>query len=145
MNRILLDTNAYTAFLTGNEHVLNAITEAETTFFSAIVIGELYAGFCGGNRLKENKALLARFLQKSNVLLLDVTADTGEIFGQIKNDLQKAGTPIPLNEIGLAAQAMETGSVIVSFDRVSGLRCWIGEADCESARGGCGASRLCGQ
>ena len=129
MNRILLDTNAYTAFLTGNERVLNALAEAETTFFSAIVIGELYAGFCGGNRLKENKALLARFLQKSNVRVLDVTAETGEVFGQIKNELQKAGTPIPLNDIWLAAQAMETGSVIVTFDahfdQVSGLRSWI--------------------
>ena len=129
MNRILLDTNAYTAFLTGNERVLNALAEAETTFFSAIVIGKLYAGFCGGNRLKENKALLARFLQKSNVRVLDVTAETGEVFGQIKNELQKAGTPIPLNDIWLAAQAMETGSVIVSFDahfdQVSGLRRWI--------------------
>ena len=129
MNRILLDTNAYTAFLTGNERVLNALAEAETTFFSAIVVGELYAGFCGGNRLKENKALLARFLQKSNVRVLDVTAETGEVFGQIKNELQKAGTPIPLNDIWLAAQAMETGSVIVSFDahfdQVSGLRLWI--------------------
>ena len=129
MNRILLDTNAYTAFLTGNERVLNALAEAETTFLSAIVIGELYAGFCGGNRLKENKALLARFLQKSNVRVLDVTAETGEVFGQIKNELQKAGTPIPLNDIWLAAQAMETGSVIVSFDahfdQVSGLRRWI--------------------
>ena len=129
MNRILLDTNAYTAFLTGDERVLNALTEAETAFLSAIVIGELYAGFCGGNRLKENKALLARFLQKSNVRVLDVTAETGEVFGQIKNALQKAGTPIPLNDVWLAAQAMETGSVIVSFDahfdQVSGLRRWI--------------------
>ena len=128
MNRILLDTNAYTAFLTGDERVLNALTEAETAFLSALVIGELYAGFCGGNRLKENKALLARFLQKSNVRVLDVTAETGEVFGQIKNELQKAGTPIPLNDVWLAAQAMETGSVIVSFDahfdQVSGLRRW---------------------
>ena len=128
MKRILLDTNAYTAFLTGDERVLNALTEAETAFLSAIVIGELYAGFCGGNRLKENKALLARFLQKSNVRVLDVTAETGEVFGQIKNELQKAGTPIPLNDVWLAAQAMETGSVIVSFDahfdQVSGLRRW---------------------
>ena len=128
MNRILLDTNAYTAFLTGDKRVLNALTEAGTAFLSAIVIGELYAGFCGGNRLKENKALLARFLQKSNVRVLDVTAETGEVFGQIKNELQKAGTPIPLNDVWLAAQAMETGSVIVSFDahfdQVSGLRRW---------------------
>ena len=128
MNRILLDTNAYTAFLTGDERVLSALTEAETAFLSAIVIGELYAGFCGGNRLKENKSLLARFLQKSNVRVLDVTAETGEVFGQIKNALQKAGTPIPLNDVWLAAQAMETGSVIVSFDahfdQVSGLRRW---------------------
>jgi len=128
MKRILLDTNAYTAFLTGDKRVLNALTEAETAFLSAIVIGELYAGFCGGNRLKENKSLLARFLQKSNVRVLDVTAETGEVFGQIKNELQKAGTPIPLNDVWLAAQAMETGSVLVSFDahfdHVSGLRRW---------------------
>ena len=128
MNRILLDTNAYTAFLTGDKRVLNALTEAETAFLSAIVIGELYAGFCGGTRLKENKALLARFLQKSNVRVLDVTAETGEVFGQIKNELKKAGTPIPLNDVWLAAQAMETGSVIFTFDahfdQVSGLRRW---------------------
>ena len=49
MKRILLDTNAYTAFLTGDERVLNALTEAETAFLSALVIGELYAGFCGGS------------------------------------------------------------------------------------------------
>ena len=89
MNRILLDTNAYTAFLTGNEHLLNALTEAETAFFSAIVIGELYAGFCGGNRLKENKTLLARFLQKSNVRVLDVTAETGKSSAKSKTNYKK--------------------------------------------------------
>ena len=128
MRKILIDTNAYTAFMTGDERVLDVLAEAGTTFLSAIVIGELYAGFPGGSRLRENRAQLTSFLQKSTVRVLDVTAETAEVFGQIKNTLKKAGTPIPLNDVWLAAQAIETGSVMVSYDthfgKVEGIRLW---------------------
>ena len=128
MRKILIDTNAYTAFMTGDERVLDVLAEAGTTFLSAIVIGELYAGFRGGSRLRENRAQLTSFLQKSTVRVLDVTAETAEVFGQIKNTLKKAGTPIPLNDVWLAAQAIETGSVMVSYDthfgKVEGIRLW---------------------
>ena len=39
MKRILLDTNAYTAFLTGDKRVLNALTEAETAFYLPLSSG----------------------------------------------------------------------------------------------------------
>lgn len=51
-----------------------------------------------------------------------------EIFGQIKDSLKRAGSPIPINGVWLAAQAVETGAVMVSYDehfrKVQGIRLW---------------------
>lgn len=128
MNKLLLDTNAYTAFMVGNEAVLLALAGANTIFLSAIVIGELHAGFRGGARLQENRWQLTRFRQKPTVRVLDVTSETAEVFGQIKDALKKAGIPIPLNDVWLAAQASETGAVVVTLDahfgKVPGIRLW---------------------
>ena len=133
MKKILLDTNAYAAFLSGDEQVLNALAEADTVYMSVIVLGELYAGFRGGNRPRENKGLLAQFLQKPTVHILNATAETADVFGQIKHTLKDAGTPIPINDVWIASQAMETGAVVVTYDthfhHVPGLRIWDGDID----------------
>ncbi len=52
MNRILLDTNCYAAYLAGDKEVFEALTEAKSICMSIFVIGELYAGFKGGTREK---------------------------------------------------------------------------------------------
>lgn len=128
MKKILLDTNAYSAFFSGNEDVLEALSEAEVVLMSVIVLGELFAGFQGGTKFSRNKALLEDFLSKPTVQLLDVSRETAEIFGEIKHQLKKEGTPIPLNDVWLAAQALETGARLVSLDshfgKVKGLRMW---------------------
>jgi tRNA(fMet)-specific endonuclease VapC len=130
MKRILLDTNACARFFGGDEGVLGALGQAETVYLSTIVMAELYAGFRGGNKLRENKTQLSLFLQKPTVCPLDVTTETAEIFGQVKDTLRKAGTPIPTNDVWIASQAIETGSIIVTFDehfhRIPGLRLWDG-------------------
>ena len=128
MKRILLDTNAYARFFGGDEGVLSVLGEAETVYLSAIVAGELIAGFRGGSRLQQNRTQLAQFLRKPTVRALEVTTETAEVFGQVKDTLKRAGTPIPMNDVWIAAQAIETGSVIVTFDehfsQVPGLRLW---------------------
>lgn len=128
MSRILLDTNAYAALAAGDERVLQALSRADTAYLSVIALGELHAGFRGGSRLSANRAQLATFLGKPTVQTLDVGRETAEIFGQVKDGLRRAGTPIPINDVWLAAQAIETGSVLVSFDehftKVPGIRLW---------------------
>ena len=128
MKRILLDTSAYSRFFGGDDRVLDVLGEAETVYLSAIVIGELFAGFRGGSKLRENRNQLSQFLQKPTVRPLEVTTETAEIFGEVKDTLKRAGTPIPMNDVWIAAQAIETGSVVVSFDehfnKVPGLRLW---------------------
>jgi tRNA(fMet)-specific endonuclease VapC len=55
MKRIILDTNAFVKYLQGDEKVPGALTEAQTEYCSVMVIGELLAGFKGGNRELENR------------------------------------------------------------------------------------------
>jgi len=129
MNALLLDTNAITALFQGETDVLDAVAKADCVYASAIVIGELEAGFRGGSRYALNLAILNRFLAKTTVEVLPVSRATGECFGRIKQALKAKGTPIPINDIWLAAQSMETGAVLVSYDshfeKVDGLRLWV--------------------
>lgn len=128
MNAILLDTNAITALFQGETAVWDAVATADCVYASAIVIGELEAGFRGGSRYADNLAILNRFLAKPSVTILPVGRATGECFGRVKQALKRKGSPIPVNDIWLAAQSMETGAVLVTydshFDQVDGLRLW---------------------
>ena len=128
MKNILLDTNAYTRLLTGDESVLETIAGAATVYMSVFVLGELFAGFSGGSKEKENREILNRFLMKPTVKILNATVETAEVFRLVKNNLKNAGAPIPINNAWIAAHAIETGSAIVTYDahfrNVPGLRLW---------------------
>ena len=128
MRKILLDTNAYIGYLRGDERVLSYLGQAEIVYMSVFVMGELYAGFRAGKREKENKQILERFLIKSTVSVLEASKDTAEIFGMVKDSLKRTGHPIPVNDVWIGAHALETGSVLLTFDRhfdfIPGLRLW---------------------
>jgi tRNA(fMet)-specific endonuclease VapC len=128
VKKILLDTNAYTRLLTGEKAVLDALAWAETVYMSIFVLGELYAGFAGGIKERENKDVLRRFLLRPTVKVLNATSETAEIFGFVKSSMGKAGTPLPVNDLWIAAHAFEAGSRLVTYDehfkKVAGLRLW---------------------
>ncbi len=128
MKKVLLDTNAYTRLLTGDKDVLEVLGRAHTVFMSIFVLGELYAGFRGGLRESENRTQLDDFLRRPTVRILSGTLETSDIFGAIKHRLHKAGTPIPINDVWIAAHTTESGSHLVTFDRhfshVAGLLLW---------------------
>jgi tRNA(fMet)-specific endonuclease VapC len=117
VKRVLLDTNAYTALLAGDDAVLEALASSERVLMSVVVLGELQAGFKGGNKERDNTLLLDEFLRRPAVRTVDVTRSTAEVFGLIKHQLRQAGTPIPINDVWIAAHAVETGSWLVTYDR----------------------------
>ena len=128
MKRILLDTNAYSHLLTGDEKVLSLLAESDVVYMSIFVLGELYAGFKGGNREQENMQLLKLFIQKPTVEILEATEETSKVFGQVKNNLKKAGTPLPVNDVWIAAHTLESGSKLITYDvhfrEIPDLRLW---------------------
>jgi len=128
MSELLFDSNAYVRLWRGQTDLLEALDVADRVFMSVIVLGELHAGFRKGSRLRENLAVLSAFLAKTTVEVLNVTEETALLYGRIRNDLRGRGEPIPTNDTWLAAQAMERGAVLVTydghFDRIAGLRLW---------------------
>ncbi len=76
----------------------------------------------------ENINVLRQFTLKPRVKILDATIETAAVFGDVKNNLKKAGTPIPINDVWIAAHAMEVGAIMITYDRhfrhVPGLRLW---------------------
>ena len=128
MKNILLDTNAYTKLLAGDTEVLDAVASAEVVFMSIFVLGELYAGFKAGTKNVKNRNILKQFLLKPTVKILNATSETAEIFGSVKNTLKKAGSPLPINDVWISAHAMETGSIIITYDKhfkiIPGIRIW---------------------
>jgi len=92
---------------------------------NAIVLGELYYGFKNGSKENENRTQLTDFLAKPTVKISYPTQDTAEILAEIKMELKRAGTPVPVNDIWIAALSRETGSWLVTYDKhfenISGL------------------------
>ena len=128
MNKILLDTNAYSALRRGDKDILSWLSQADLVFMSVVVLGELHAGFRGGKKRKENVATIDRFISRPTVRVASVNKETSRIFGKLKHDLRLKGTPLPTNDIWIASQCMEKGAVLVSydshFDQIPGLQIW---------------------
>jgi len=128
MNHLLLDTNAYTNLISGDTNVLTVLSDADTVYMSIFVIGELLSGFKGGNKEQQNRSVLNSFLKKQTVKILSATLDTAEFFSSIKKALQNAGKPLPVNDIWIAAHCMESGSMLITFDKhfkyIPGLLIW---------------------
>ncbi len=116
MSRVLLDTSAYSAFLRGNPEIKTALQEAEEISLTPVVLGELRAGFLQGAQRRKNEQQLRLFLSSPRVSLLPVDAETAERYAVIVDSLRKAGTPIPTNDIWIAASAMQHGLAILTTD-----------------------------
>ncbi len=126
MKTVLLDTNAVSALFNGDSQILDYLAVAERVCMSTVVIGELQAGFYMGSKVRENQANLDTLLSKPTVEILPVTAETSDYYGRLVAALRKAGHPIPVNDLWIAAQTLEQGAILITYDKhfnhVPGLR-----------------------
>ena len=130
MRRVMLDTNAYAALLSGDNSVRETLASASEILVPIFVVGELEAGFRGGTRYAENAAVFQRFLVKQGVRMIASGHETARIYGEVKDSLKRSGSPIPTNDIWIAASAIEHAAILVTYDRhfasVRQVRLWGG-------------------
>ena len=123
--RVALDTSAYSHFRRGQEDVLEWLAGADIVVVPAIVLGELEAGFELGRRRRANRQALADFLDEPFVEIRPVTPAVAIGYGRLFAELRRAGTPIPVNDIWIAASAIEAQAHLLTFDTdyavISGL------------------------
>lgn len=121
----MLDTSAYVGFKRNEAEAVELIVNAERIVFFPVVLGELLFGFRNGSRFKENMDDLNRFLAHESVKLFAIGKTTADRYSRIVMQFKRQGTPIPTNDIWIAAQAMEHGAELIASDRhfeiISGL------------------------
>jgi len=117
MNRMLIDTNIYSLALRGDENVVGTLIFLEQIGFSSISVGELLSGFKGGSNERDNRNELEIFLDGPRTVLYPVDEHTAEYYSSIINQLKRDGTPIPTNDIWIAATAFQHGLKLYTADK----------------------------
>ena len=92
------------------------IAAADVVLVPATVIGELEAGFQLGRRCRENQIMLSEFLGEPFVQTVDVSSTVARRYGVLFSQLRRSGTPIPVNDIWIAATTMEANGHLLTFD-----------------------------
>ena len=111
---MILDTNGLSAFFDGEEGAVSRLTKVDAVHLPVIVIGEYRYGLRSSRLRKEREPQLIAFSRSCTVLA--VLESTAQAYAAIKHDLKRAGTPIPENDIWIAALALEYSLPILSND-----------------------------
>lgn len=115
--KIALDTNRYSDLCRGVQEVADHLTQAERIFMPFVVLGELRAGFQAGTRARQNEQQLVRFLNSPRVRLLLPDEQTTHHYATLFAQLRRQGTPIPTNDIWIAALVMQHDLVLLARDQ----------------------------
>ena len=114
--KLALDANRYTDLCRGDGSVVEAMELADEVWLPFIVLGELRAGFAVGSQGPRNEAVLRRFLLKPGVGVLYPDDQTTHHYAAIYRQLSQQGTPIPTNDMWIAALVLQHSLVLYTRD-----------------------------
>lgn len=117
MKRIVIDTNIYASFKRNDAIVLEILRRVEFVGIPIVVLGELFCGFKGGSKESKNREELEQFLDSPRVHIIEVDEETADFYANIFWELKKKGTPIPTNDIWIAASTMRHGVHLFTHDK----------------------------
>jgi len=113
---LALDTNRYTDLCRGEVSIVETVESADEVWLPFIVVGELRTGFAMGTQGPRNEAILRRFLLKPGVAILYADEQTTHHYASVYRQLRKQGTPIPTNDMWIAALALQHSLVLCARD-----------------------------
>ena len=117
MKPLMLDTNVLIRFFRSDRKIADIISAYEKIVVPTVVLGEFKAGAdpktASGQRQLE---VLESFLDSPSVSVIPVTEDIASVYARIFRTLKANGTPIPQNDMWIAACAVDAGATLVSSD-----------------------------
>lgn len=120
---MILDTNAVSALLGGDPHLDDLLAATDRHHLPTVVVGEYRFGLQRSRRRDHLEDGLAILISDSVVLPIDLT--TTIHYARVRDELSRLGTPIPENDVWIAALARQHDLPVVSrdrhFDRVAGM------------------------
>jgi tRNA(fMet)-specific endonuclease VapC len=121
---VILDTNAVSALFAGEPGVERLLSGSERHHLPVIVLGEYQVGLLRSKRRKRLLELLDALARES--ILLNIDQETAAAYAVTREKLRRAGTPIPENDVWIAALAVQHGEPVASrdrhFDHVPGVK-----------------------
>ena len=116
---LLLDANTMISLFDGSDPELErALCGAEELIVPVVAYAEVVAGAeTDTKRARMTLDALSRLMSTPNTRLLPVSEATVRYYSKTYNQLKKNGTPIPTNDIWIAAATFEVGGVLFTHDR----------------------------
>jgi len=115
--RVAIDTNRYVDLCKGVAETVEILETADVVVLPFMVLGELRAGFLLGRRQADNERALNRLLLKDGVEVLYADDQTTYHYASVFRQLRKQGTPIPTNDMWLAALVLQHNLALHARDR----------------------------
>jgi tRNA(fMet)-specific endonuclease VapC len=114
--KLALDTNAYRLVMEGEATAVVLARAAERLLMPVPVLAELRFGFMNGTTGRENEAHLVRFLDRPRVAILGCNEETAVRYAELKLQLKTQGTPIPINDVWIAALVLQHQATLFTRD-----------------------------
>ncbi len=105
--RVAIATNRYVDLCKGAAETVEILEEADAIVLPFVVLAELRAGFLFGLRQVENERALHRLLLKDGVEVVYADSQTMHHYASVYRQLRRQGTPIPTNDMWLAALVLQ--------------------------------------
>jgi tRNA(fMet)-specific endonuclease VapC len=122
-SEIALDSNQAIALLNNRAESWIWIQQYSRVLMPVPVIGELLFGALNSGKPDANQRKVETFLAGCTVL--QITATTAAVYADVRLSLKRKGTPIPENDVWIAAAAIEHNVPLAAsdghFDKVDGL------------------------
>ena len=115
--RVALDTNRLTDLFQGDADLADRLGTCDEVWIPLVVLGEIKAGFLGGSQQHRNQTLLQKLLAKPTAGVLLPDRESAEHYALLFVQLKRAGTPIPDNDLWIAALALQHDLVLITRDR----------------------------
>jgi tRNA(fMet)-specific endonuclease VapC len=115
--RLAFDVNRYADFCRGVDTAVATFRRAAELHIPFIVLAELRAGFRVGTRARQNEHRLAQFLSAPRVTVLYADEGTTHFYAELYAELRKAGTPIPSNDLWIAALVVQHDLTLFTRDQ----------------------------
>ena len=114
--RILIDSNRFIDFCAGDEDVVETFERAAVLVIPFVVLAEIRAGAQLAKRGENQVRALGELLNQPGVRTVHSTDGTAHHYASIFAQLRRKGTPIPTNDIWIAALALEHNLILYSRD-----------------------------
>jgi tRNA(fMet)-specific endonuclease VapC len=116
MNCVVVDANVLIDVINGRGDYAVILGKAAKVLVPLIVLGEIHAGFSNTHADRAKRRAVENFLNIPSVETITLSEETVGFYAAIRRQLKQAGTPIPQNDVWIAAQTLEHGAVLCTRD-----------------------------